>query len=88
MDNRDDKVRDINAGLSRLTRFDLIRCYGNVLSFVKQTDIPNIQSFSYESEDQSSLFERARILSRVSLRNVLLSPVFVWRQNSTPLHHS
>jgi hypothetical protein len=45
----EDALRDIKDGLSRLNRLDLIRCCGNVLSFIIHADIPNIQSLSYES---------------------------------------
>jgi hypothetical protein len=46
-----DILRDVRDGLSRLTRLDLIRCRGNVLSFIKEIDIYNLRSFSYVSFD-------------------------------------
>jgi hypothetical protein len=53
-----DIMEDVRDGLSRLTRLDLIRCRGNVLSLVEfivyQIEIINLQAFSYESCDETA----------------------------------
>jgi hypothetical protein len=50
----EDTLRIIKDGLSRLKRLDLIRCRGNVLSLVGLADIPNLQSFYYESSVETA----------------------------------
>jgi hypothetical protein len=59
----EDTLRDIMDGLSRLNRLDLIRCRRNVLSFINHTDIPNLQSFYYESATETALESEQIIVS-------------------------
>jgi hypothetical protein len=47
-------LSDIKDGLNHLNRLDLIRCRGNILSLVGLADIPNLQSFYYESRYETA----------------------------------
>jgi hypothetical protein len=42
-------LRSIKDGLGLLNRIDLIRCRGNVASFIQLAHIPNLETFCYES---------------------------------------
>jgi hypothetical protein len=59
----EDVLRYIKNGLSRLNRLELIRCRGNILSLVGLADIPNLQSFYYESSLETTLESEQIILS-------------------------
>jgi hypothetical protein len=50
----EDTLRIIKDGLSRLNRFEVIRCRGNILSLVGLADISYLQSFYYESSVETA----------------------------------
>jgi hypothetical protein len=51
VNRNDETLRAIKEGFGRLTSLGLIRCYGDVLSFVDLVDIPNLEEFRYESNE-------------------------------------
>jgi hypothetical protein len=62
----EDTLRIIIDGLSRLTRLEIIRCYGNVLSFINLIGIPNLQYFRYESNEEEDAEDSEVIIMAVA----------------------
>jgi hypothetical protein len=71
MDHKpDDVLGIIKKGLRRLNRLDLIRCRGNVVSFIEHADIPNLQYFSYESKKVEDAEDSEEIIMEVAANTI------------------
>jgi hypothetical protein len=64
-DQDDHILKVVEIGFRRLTRLDLIRCRGNIVSFIDLANIPELQAINYTSRNESPQ-ESEEVISAVA----------------------